>query len=188
MPLRRRHRSARLVMALGGIAVVIFAVAVATASPSNPNTVAPSRVVGHIEPALSGTTLGGTKLTIAQSRGSYVLVNFFASWCVPCRSETAAFEKFLAEAPKYPWGSRVKILGVTVNDRESSTRAFVKQLGISWPVVYDASGTAGLAWGVGNPPQTFLVAPNGVVVTRIVGTVSAPGLVSLVKLAYSNYG
>ena len=183
-----KRRIARWILALTGIGVVCFAVIVASASPQNPNAVAPSRIVGHFAPALSGETLSGANFNFAQLRGHYVLVNFFASWCVPCRAETAAFITFLSHAPGQVWGSQVKIVGVTVNDRETSTRAFVRQLGVTWPVIFDGSGADGLAWGVDNPPQTFLVAPNGKVVTRIVGAVTAPGLNSLINLAYSTYG
>ncbi|MDA8397605.1 MAG: TlpA disulfide reductase family protein [Actinomycetota bacterium] len=186
LPPKRRH-ALRWVLGVLALAVVGFAVAAASVRPSSPNAVAPSPLVGKESPALTGHLLSGGSYRLHPA-GKYMLVNFFASWCTPCRAETAAFERFLAEAPSHPWGSSVHIVGVTVNDRTSSAQAFVQQLKVTWPVVFDGSGVVGLAWGVSNPPQTFLVAPNGKVVTRIVGQVTAPGLVSLMNLAWSTYG
>ena len=185
-PGKRRHL-ARWVLAGLALAIVAFAVAAASVHPSSPNAVAPSQLVGKRAPSLQGQLLSGGAYKLDPS-GKYMLVNFFASWCTPCRAETSAFERFLAEAPSHPWGSSVHIVGVTVNDRTTSAQAFVKELGVSWPVVFDGSGVVGLDWGVANPPQTFLVAPDGKVVTRIVGQVTAPGLVALMNLAWSTYG
>ncbi|MDA8263679.1 MAG: TlpA disulfide reductase family protein [Actinomycetota bacterium] len=186
LPSKRRH-PARWVLGAVSLAIVAFAVAAASAHPSSPNAVAPSPLVGKTAPALSGRLLSGGSYRLDPT-GEYMLVNFFASWCTPCRAETSAFERFLAEAPAHPWGSSVHIVGVTVNDRTTSAQAFVKQLKVTWPVVFDGSGVVGLNWGVSNPPQTFLVAPDGKVVTRIVGQVTAPGLVALMNLAWSTYG
>ncbi|MDA8103537.1 MAG: TlpA disulfide reductase family protein [Nitrospiraceae bacterium] len=183
----KRHHPARWVLAGLALAVVAFAIAAASVHPTSPNAVAPSPLVGKKAPALAGRLLSGGTYKLDPA-GKYMLVNFFASWCAPCRAETSAFERFLAEAPAHPWGSSVHIVGVTVNDRTTSAQAFVKQLGVTWPVVFDGSGVVGLNWGVANPPQTFLVAPDGKVVTRIVGQVTSPGLVALMNLAWSTYG
>ena len=168
-------------------AIVVFAILVAQASPNSPNAVAPTRLVGALAPPIVGSTISGSTFSLAHDKNDYVLVNFFASWCVPCRTETTAFKKFLSLSSGQPWGARIKLVGVTVNDRKRSVDAFASGLGITWPVVFDQSGEVALAYGVQNPPQTFLVAPNGKVITRIVGGVTTGGLMALVNLAYSTY-
>ena len=185
---RRVPSGLRLVLLGVALSVVLFSVGVALQRPSSPQNVAASSLVGGPAPAVSAVTLSGQAFNLSQLRGRYVLVNFFASWCVPCRAETRAFQSFISHVDKTTLGSRITIVGVTVNDRLINTKSFVASSGITWPIIYDASGVIGLGWGVGSPPQTFLVAPNGIVVTRIVGQVTESGLMSLLNLAYNTYG
>ncbi|WP_201733055.1 TlpA disulfide reductase family protein [Acidithrix sp. C25] len=185
---RRGGRRLRWVLALVAILVVAFSVSVAFLTPTSTSTVAASNLIGQNAPELAGTTLSHLAIAPHPYRGDYLIVNFFASWCIPCRSETGAIESFVRSAKSRPYGSRLAILSVTVNDRRSSATAFVRQTGMFWPVIYDGNGVISLNWGVVNPPQTFIVAPNGKVVTRIVGQVTTATLSSVLSLAYSTYG
>lgn len=187
-PDRKLVSPVRLILIGISIMVVGFSIAVASSKSAPTNSIAWSKLVGKQAPSVHGVTLTGSSFDLVRMRGNFVLVNFFASWCTPCREETSAFKSFIdTYKPKIP-GPGVSIVGVTVNDRLSSVDSFVSKYAINWPVLYDRSGVIDLSWGVGNPPQTFLIAPNGKVVTRIVGSVTRAGLVSLLSLAYAAYG
>jgi cytochrome c biogenesis protein CcmG/thiol:disulfide interchange protein DsbE len=115
-------------------------------------------------------------------RGRFVLVNFFASWCPPCRSESPDLVRFAYSRPD---GQKVALLGVVYGDTASNAAAFERQVGATWPSVVDPGERIAISYGVDDPPQSFLVAPNGRVVDRILGGVSVAGLDRLVRLAVS---
>ncbi len=183
-----KRRWTYVVIALATIGVVTFSVFAAIPKQTPTTSIASSTLIGKQAPDIIGMTQNSSRYNLGKLKGNYVFVNFFASWCVPCRTETAAIESFLAKAPKTIFANHVSIVGVTVNDRSASAAQFVRANSISWPVIFDGSGVIGLSWGVGSPPQTFLVAPNGNVITRIVGPVTEGGMMSLMNLAYSTYG
>jgi len=171
-PRRRGVRATAGVVAL--LAVVLVAV-LATRAP--PNQIGPSALVGHEAPAVSGSTLSGGRASLASLRGRWVLVNFFASWCPPCRTETPELVRF---AYSHPSGQKVAVLGVVFGDTAANARAFEASLGATWPAVADPSGRIAVGYGVDDPPQSFLVDPAGKVVARLVGGVTAAGLDRLV--------
>jgi len=128
-----------------------------------------SPLVGHVVPALSGTTLDGTTFDIDSARGSWVLLNFFASWCIPCHEE---HPELVAFAERHADGS-ARVVSVTMpSDRPSDTRAFFEKNGGSWPVIVGAD-SAPATFVVLQVPESFLIAPSGVVVGKWNGQLTA---------------
>jgi len=119
--------------------------------------------VGQFAPPLRGTTLDGTPLDLATFRGHPVLVNFWASWCVPCRSEFPLFRNALARHPD------LVIVGVLFQDDAGSAKAFVTSFGASWPSVLDPSGALATAYRVVAPPQSYFIDRSGVIRSRQIG-------------------
>lgn len=79
----------------------------------------------------------------------------------------------------------VQVLGVDYDDESASATSFLSSYGANWPVVVDSNGQTALRWGVTEPPESFLVAPNGKVVTKIIGPITAKQLSVLVQIAKS---
>lgn len=155
------------------VLVVVFA-----ASPKAANLQAKSPLIGKTAPALSGKSYTtGTTVSMSGLRGRFVLVNFFGSWCQPCAAEASQLVSFAAANR-----SNVTVLGVAVEDAPTVAARFVTQHGGSYPVI-DPPELVLVRWGVRDPPTSFLIAPDGKMITKIVGQVTASGLDHLMSLA-----
>jgi len=108
------------------------------------------------------------QLSVADLKGKAVVVNFWASWCVPCRDEAPVLQKTYE---RYRDQGLV-VLGVDVNDFRQDARRFMKRYGLTYPVVYDGKGSTVGKWGVRGFPETFFVDRTGKLVgERIEGAV-----------------
>lgn len=170
-------RKFRIIAVLLATVFVVFSVFLASRKTASTQT-ASSPLLFKVAPQLEGPMLSGQRVTLLDLRGKFVLVNFFASWCSTCKTEMPqllAFSK--SEARK------VVILGVDYDDQNASAKSFMSSYGAKWPVIVDKSGQRALMWGVSQPPESFLVAPDGKVLTRIVGPTTSKQLSNLVSLA-----
>ena len=161
--------------------MVLFVAVLATRRPAT-DRVAQTPLLGRPAPPVTGTSIDGRAVDLDRMRGRFVLVNFVASWCVPCRQEHPELVKF-AERHRGP--ADAEVLGVIFDDRVPNVRSFFAELGGDWPVLPDPDGRVALEYGVRGPPESFLVGPRGLVVAKIVGRVSADGLESLMRAARS---
>jgi cytochrome c biogenesis protein CcmG, thiol:disulfide interchange protein DsbE len=119
---------------------------------------------------------GNGSLTLASLRGKAVIVNFWASWCGPCKSETPRLVSFAKQ-----WAGRpVVVVGVDVEDApESLGRAFAHHYGVPYPLVYDPSGSTVDPWGIGEgTPQTFFIDRRGRIIAHVLGQVTQANLVA----------
>ena len=108
------------------------------------------------------------QLSVADLKGKAVVVNFWASWCVPCRDEAPVLQKTYE---RYRDQGLV-VLGIDVNDFHQDARRFMKRYGLTYPVVYDGKGSTVGKWGVRGFPETFFVDRTGKLVgERIEGAV-----------------
>jgi cytochrome c biogenesis protein CcmG/thiol:disulfide interchange protein DsbE len=126
-----------------------------------------SPLIGKPAPALSGTTLDGAPFDLAALRGSPVLVNFWASWCVPCRDEFP----ILAAAEKRHAAEGLKVVGVLFKDDAEPARSFVAAQKADWPTVADPGRTIAQPWAVLAPPQTYFIDRDGIVRDLQIGQV-----------------
>lgn len=154
-----------------GLAVIVGAfVALLATRPSVGERAHQSELFGRVAPAVSGPTLDGDEVvTVDDYRGRWVVLNFFASWCTPCLLEHDDLVRF-HEAHRAE-GDAV-LVGVTFNDQTKDALAFFEREGGGWPVIDDQENEFGVAYGVAKLPETFLIAPDGVVVHRFAGEIT----------------
>ncbi|MCW2549891.1 MAG: putative secreted protein [Mycobacterium sp.] len=128
-------------------------------------------------PALEGTTLTNEKLALSSLKGKVVVVNFWGSWCAPCRAESAALES----VAKSTAASGVTFVGVAERDTKSNASSFVKGHGVTYPSILDDDGTLAAPWpGATGPPYTFIIDRQGRVAARFLGGVTTEDLQSAV--------
>jgi cytochrome c biogenesis protein CcmG, thiol:disulfide interchange protein DsbE len=110
---------------------------------------------------------GSPELSLTQYRGRAVVINFFASWCVPCKAETPLLARFYRAHH-----GQVPIIGVDVNDSTAAARRFIRAAGVEYPVGSDPAGAAATRYGVVAIPQTFFLNTGHRIVKRVFGAVT----------------
>ena len=122
---------------------------------------------GKPAPPISGQTLDGETISLADLRGSPVVVNFWGPSCVPCRSEFPLFKEKLAEHE----ADGLTVLGVLMSDPPEPARDFVAEYGATWPTVDDPDRSIKSSWRVAARPQTYFVDAEGVIRAIQIGEV-----------------
>jgi cytochrome c biogenesis protein CcmG/thiol:disulfide interchange protein DsbE len=172
-----------------GVCVLVIAaglVAVLATRPSAQTTEAKSPLVGRIAPPITGATLDGSTYSLARAPGHYVVVNFFASWCIPCQEEGPELAAFQFQ---HLQSGTASVVSVVFDDTSDAARAYQQKLGATWPTLADANQSIALNYGVHEDPTSFVIAPDGRVVASILGGVTAKGLNAIVARATADgYG
>jgi cytochrome c biogenesis protein CcmG/thiol:disulfide interchange protein DsbE len=132
-----------------------------------------SELLGRLVPPVAGQTLDGAAYDIDDHRGEWVVVNFFASWCGPCRQEHPELVEF---AERHATIGDASVVSVAFSDSEEDARGFFEELGGDWPVLTQDTGGIGIDFGVTGVPETYLVAPDGTVVANWVSEIDAATL------------
>ena len=126
-------------------------------------------------PAFSGTLLRGERFSSGQLAGHIAVINFWGSWCAPCRVETPEFQQVYSEVKD----RGVRFLGVDVKEDKQFALAFVQSQGIEYPSLYDPSGEVALAfrdYPANAIPSTILLDPRGRVAAVYTGPVTRADL------------
>lgn len=143
----------------------------------------PSPLEGAEAPSFRLETMDGDTVDLADLEGKAVLLNFWASWCIPCRQEHDVLK--LAERT-YDEADAV-VLGVVYQDTEENARRFLAQLGGDWTHLLDPTQRTAIDFGVYGVPETFFIGPDGQIARKKVGPVTwdlvKPTLDSLIAAA-----
>ena len=109
------------------------------------------------------------ELDLATQRGKVVVLNFWASWCIPCKEEAP----FLEEVWRENRARGLVVVGLDAKDFRRDARAFVRRFDLTFPIVYDGPGSTLTRWGVTGFPETFVIDREGRIVEVFVGAVNS---------------
>jgi cytochrome c biogenesis protein CcmG, thiol:disulfide interchange protein DsbE len=168
-----RRTATVLVPAIVVAVIVGFVVVVLATREPAANRVVDSPLVGQQAPAIEGTTMTGETYSLASERGRFTLVNFFATWCVPCQREhddLAAFDE------RHRRIGDAGVVTIVFDDSIENARAFFAENGGDWPVIVSDDGELALDYSVAGVPESYLVGPDGRMLAKIIGGVTEEGL------------
>ncbi|MBA2520892.1 MAG: TlpA family protein disulfide reductase [Chloroflexia bacterium] len=163
-------------------------------APAAEPAIRPGQLPGTAAPDASLTLLDGTSLTLSDLLGSVVVLNFWASWCEPCRAEMPVLQAVHDEA--VVTGEATAVLGVGIRtDHDADARALVHQLGLTYPIGRDTDtdapgiGPIEHAFGIqGAYPSTIIIRPDGAVDRLLLGEVTADQVRFAIDEARANAG
>jgi thiol-disulfide isomerase/thioredoxin len=169
-----KHPFRWIAVAVGvGVAAlaVLLAVNVSTDPRADFNT---SRLLGKAAPPFTLTDLSGRKVRSADLAGKTVILNFWNSWCTPCRQELPALQRWYASHRDDP---DVVLIGIPRDDTQSAIRQAASDGGMAWAVANDRGAeVATLDYATRGQPETFAIAPGGRVIASVIGPVRVQDL------------
>jgi cytochrome c biogenesis protein CcmG/thiol:disulfide interchange protein DsbE len=160
-PLAIRRRIVVILVAIAGaclVGLLIYGVSLQTASRTLDEQVALRRHPPAPDSARGLPLLGGGgRASLASYRGQVVVLNFWASWCQPCRSEAPLLQRAQAALA----GHRATVLGVTYLDTSTDAQGFVRRYHLGYPQLRDNNGDFAHAYGTNQLPETFVIDRGG---------------------------
>ena len=132
---------------------------------------------GNLAPDFSLVTVDGESLQLSDLRGNVVLLNFWGTWCGPCRREMPEFQKAFEE--RHDLG--FEILAVAFNDTEEAIRDFRDEFGLSFHLALDDSGEVNNTYAVQTRPSTYVINRDGVIMLKHFGIMTEPQLREIFK-------
>jgi cytochrome c biogenesis protein CcmG, thiol:disulfide interchange protein DsbE len=139
----------------------------------------PAPAVGHPAPDFTLTTAGGDTFKLSELRGTPVVLNFWATWCPPCRSEMPELQ-----AASQKLAGKVAIVGVDQAETTAQVQAFASQFGITYPIPLDTNADASRRYAVRSLPTTFFIDRFGIIRQMQIGPVTEATLTQLLKTIY----
>jgi cytochrome c biogenesis protein CcmG, thiol:disulfide interchange protein DsbE len=163
----RRRRIAPLVVLVVAVVLAALFVVLATGDDDNSDAVS-TYLLDKPAPAIVGSTLDGRPFDLSRRKGSWVVLNFFNSTCVPCKAEHPELVRF-AEQQTALGADGAELYTVVNNDSDEAVRDWFAEEGGDWPIVTDDEGQISTALGVAQVPETWIVDPDGTIVARFAG-------------------
>jgi peroxiredoxin len=118
-----------------------------------------------LPPEFNGRMVDGREMSLGSLQGKVVVLNFWATWCLECRSEMPALERLHRELSAQGFA----VIGINTRERAATIREYAKALGLTFPLILDPSGKINSAYGVIGLPTTFLIARDGRAVALAIG-------------------
>lgn len=170
----------------GLLAVLGFVALLAFGLGRDPNEI-PSPLVGRAAPDFRLETLEetGDAVRFADLRGKPVVVNFWASWCIPCIYEHGPL---LRAWRRWGQSGRIAMVGIAYQDRPDAARRFLRERGGGWIQLLDPGSRTAIDFGVYGVPETFFIAADGTVAHKHVGPVSDSVLTSRIEALLDRAG
>lgn len=124
-----------------------------------------AKVAGQKAPDFTLSSVDGTQVSLQQYKGKVIFLNFWATWCIPCREEMPALEK-LHHAYRE---QDLVVLAIDLKESAEQVKAFFQQHALSFPSVIDANGSVFRAYSVTGMPTTYLIGRDGAILARGIG-------------------
>ena len=121
--------------------------------------------VGRPAPDFSLADLNGKVWKMSDLRGKVVFINFWATWCQPCREEMPSMEALHRDMQ----GSPFQMLAILSSDTAANAEMMVKMVGATFPILLDPDGTVSRAYGITGVPETYIIDPEGVLREKFLG-------------------
>jgi len=138
-----------------------------------------SPLLGRPAGPFSLALFDGGQFRFPEHRGEITVINFWASWCIPCREEAPVLEA--------AWQANrdlgVVVVGINVQDSDAAARAFIDTFGLTFPNGPDAGGRIAIEYGVYGIPETFIIDRDGWITSKQVGVVGPPALDARIREA-----
>jgi cytochrome c biogenesis protein CcmG/thiol:disulfide interchange protein DsbE len=166
-------RSAVPFAAILAVAALVFVLVYGVAAKKEDRTIddALSKSEQPVAPSRTLPVLGSdaTQRSLADYKGKVVILNFWASWCTPCRTEAPELEK---AQKKLLASGKGTVLGIAYQDAPNDSEKFIKEFGLTYPSLRDVGGKLAKDYGTRALPETFVISPEGKIVDRSRGTVT----------------
>lgn len=167
-PRRRRHPVRWTVIGIGTVVLMVIGVVGGRNLGKNPDpALARSPLLGKPAPQWELPRLDGATLSSAELAGRPYVVNYWASWCVPCRAEAPHLQAFAERHAN----DGIAIVGIVWNDDADQARRFREEFGLTFPQVTDPGNRTALDYGVFGVPETYVVDSRGIVMAKLIGAV-----------------
>jgi len=152
----KARRWGKWVISVGVIGIVAILLFTKMSTPTSPE-------VGHKAPNISLKTLDGKTISLSQLRGKRVFVNFWASWCDPCKRETPGI---VAMSKLY--GNKVTFIGVNLTSGDSigDVKKFVQQFKIPYPILVDVNGISAHDYELASIPTSVFINQKGIIIEK----------------------
>lgn len=173
---RRNSRVAPFAALAIALAMIGLAVLLIGANPDDGLNDADSPLLGNPAPEATATSLrDDSSFDLSRRKGSWVVINFFRSDCVPCIAEHPELIEFVDQQRALP-SDGAEFYSVAVGDTEEAAIAFFDERGGDWPVLFSENDQFPIAFGVAAVPETWIIDPNGFVRARFISEVDAESL------------
>jgi cytochrome c biogenesis protein CcmG/thiol:disulfide interchange protein DsbE len=174
-PASGRRRAAPLIaLAVAVVIAALFAI-LATSNSNSGDEAVSNFAVGKAAPTMITTTLDGKPFDLSRRKGSWVVLNFFQSSCLPCKAEHPELVKFVQQQASL--GTQgAELYTVISADTDANVRSWFRDNGGIWPILHDTNGTIAVSLGVAKIPETWVVDPQGIMVAHFPGATDADTL------------
>lgn len=167
-------RSRRVAPIVVGVVALVMASLfwLLLAADTSVNETAETPLLGQPAPGSTGLYADGTPFELSRRKGSWVVLNFFTSDCVPCQREHPELVKFV-DQQRSLGNDGAEFYSIVQNDSEQNVEAFFAERGGDWPIIYDDRYQFQNDFGVAQVPETWIIDPDGFVRGRIISEVTA---------------